>query len=132
MSASSFSLTGGFHPLWLAFPKTILLNLLNQFQRSDPSAVAPVWALSISLAATLEITCCFSSSSCLDVSVHRVPLLTLWIGVRITEDCSVRFPHSEISGSMDICSSPCSFRSLSVFHWLFGARHPIRSCGITS
>ena len=41
----------------------------------------------------------FSSSGYLDVSVHRVPLLTLCIGVRIPEVCSGGFPHSEISGS---------------------------------
>ena len=66
----------------------------------------------------------FSSSGYLDVSVHRVPLLTLWIGVRITEDCSVRFPHSEISGSMDICSSPKLFAAYHVFHRLLVPRHP--------
>ena len=66
----------------------------------------------------------FSSSGYLDVSGHRVPLLTLWIGVRITEDCSVRFPHSEISGSMDICSSPKLFAAYHVFHRLLVPRHP--------
>ena len=66
----------------------------------------------------------FSSSGYLDVSVHRVPFLTLWIGVRITEDCSVRFPHSEISGSMDICSSPKLFAAYHVFHRLLVPRHP--------
>ena len=68
--------------------------------RSEPqSARTLVWALSISLAATFEITVVFSSSGYLDVSVHRVPLLTLCIGVRIPEVCSGGFPHSEISGS---------------------------------
>ena len=52
--------------------------------RSEPRrARTPVWALSISLAATLEIDVSFSSSGYLDVSVHRVPLHTLWIGVWI-------------------------------------------------
>ena len=55
----------------------------------------------------------FSSSGYLDVSVHRVPFLTLWIGVRITEVCSVRFPHSEISGSKLICQLPEAYRRLS-------------------
>ena len=40
--------------------------------QSEPrSARTPVWALSISLAATLEIDVSFSSSGYLDVSVHR-------------------------------------------------------------
>ena len=60
----------------------------------------------------------------LDVSVHRVPLLTLCIGVRILEVCSSGFPHSEISGSKDICSSPKLFAAYHVFHRLLVPRHP--------
>ena len=48
----------------------------------------------------------FYSSGYLDVSVHRVPFHTLWIGVWIHEVFSCGFPHSDIHGSMDICSSP--------------------------
>ena len=66
----------------------------------------------------------FSSSGYLDVSVHRVPLLTLCIGVRILEVCSSGFPHSDISGSMDICSSPKLFAAYHVFHRLLVPRHP--------
>ena len=73
---------------------------LESIVRSEPrSARTPVWALSISLAATFEITVVFSSSGYLDVSVHRVPFLTLCVGVRILEVCSSGFPHSDISGS---------------------------------
>ena len=43
-----------------------------------------VWALSISLAATLEIDVSFSSSGYLDVSVHRVPHIRLCIHRRLT------------------------------------------------
>ena len=68
--------------------------------RSEPQdARILVWALSISLAATLEIDVSFSSSGYLDVSVHRVPFLNLWIGLRILEVPSSGFPHSDISGS---------------------------------
>ena len=65
----------------------------------------------------------FSSSGYLDVSVHRVPFLTLWIGVRILEVCSSRFPHSEISGSMAVCASPKLFAAYHVFHRLPVPRH---------
>ena len=100
-------------------------KLVESIPRSEPrSARTPVWALSISLAATLKIEFSFSSSGYLDVSVHRVPFLTLWIGVRITEVCSVRFPHSEISGSMGICPSPKLFAAYHVFHRLLVPRHP--------
>ena len=93
--------------------------------RSEPRrARTPVWALSISLAATLEIDVSFSSSGYLDVSVHRVPFHTLWIGVWMMEVCSTRFPHSDISGSMDICSSPKLFAAYHVFHRLLVPRHP--------
>ena len=100
-------------------------TIVESILRSKPrNARIPVWALSVSLAATPEITVVFSSSGYLDVSVHRVPFLTLWIGVRILEVFSSRFPHSEISGSMDICSSPKLFAAYHVFHRLLVPRHP--------
>ena len=66
----------------------------------------------------------FSSSGYLDVSVHRVPFHSLWIGLWILEVFSSRFPHSEISGSMDICSSPKLIAAYHVFHRLLVPRHP--------
>ena len=100
-------------------------RFVKSLVRSEPrSARTPVWPLSISLAATLEIDFSFSSSGYLDVSVHRVPFHTLWIGVWIHEVCSCRFPHSEICGSMDICSSPQLFAAYHVFLRLLVPRHP--------
>ena len=93
--------------------------------RSEPRcARTPVWALPRSLAATYGIDVSFSSSGYLDVSVHRVPSHTLWIGVWVTEGFSAGFPHSDISGSMDICSSPKLFAAYHVFHRLLVPRHP--------
>ena len=66
----------------------------------------------------------FFSSGYLDVSVHRVPFLNLWIGLRILEVCSSGFPHSEISGSMGICPSPKLIAAYHVFHRLLVPRHP--------
>ena len=40
------------------------------------------------------------------------------------EGFSSRFPHSDISGSMDICSSPKLFAAYHVFHRLLVPRHP--------
>ena len=100
-------------------------RFVESIMRSEPqNARTLVWPLSISLAATLEIDVSFSSSGYLDVSVHRVPFLTLWIGVRMTEVCSAGFPHSDISGSMDICSSPKLFAAYHVLHRLSVPRHP--------
>ena len=88
------------------------------------NARIPVWALPVSLAATPGIDVSFSSSGYLDVSVHRVPLHTLWIHAWMTEVCSAGFPHSEICGSMDICSSPQLFAAYHVCHRLSVPRHP--------
>ena len=83
-----------------------------------------VWALPVSLAATPGIDVSFFSSGYLDVSVHRVPLHTLCIRVWILEVCSSGFPHSDICGSMDICSSPQLFAAYHVFLRLLVPRHP--------
>ena len=80
-------------------------RIVESIMRSEPRiARNPVCPLSISLAATLEIDVSFSSSPYLDVSVQAVPLLTLCIGVRMIRVCRIGFPHSDIYGSMDICS----------------------------
>ena len=93
--------------------------------QSEPQhARTLVWALSRSLAATLEIEFSFFSSGYLDVSVPRVPFHTLWIGVWMTGVCPAGFPHSDISGSSDICSSPKLFAAYHVFHRLLVPRHP--------
>ena len=93
--------------------------------QSEPrNARVSVWPLSVSLAATPEIDVSFSSSGYLDVSVPRVPVHTLWIGVWIHEGFSCGFPHSDISGSMDICSSPKLIAAYHVFRRLLVPRHP--------
>ena len=105
--------------------QNLSIKLAESILRSEPrNARILVWALSISLAATLEIDVSFFSSGYLDVSVPRVPLRTLWIGVRMAEVCSAGFPHSDISGSLDICSSPKLFAACHVFHRLLVPRHP--------
>ena len=93
--------------------------------RSEPrNARISVCPLSISLAATLEIDFSFSSSGYLDVSVHRVPFITLCIHAMMTGVCPAGFPHSDISGSQVICTSPKLFAAYHVFHRLLVPRHP--------
>ncbi len=100
-------------------------KLVESIPRSEPQhARTLVWALPVSLAATPGIDVSFSSSGYLDVSVHRVPFHTLWIGVWIHEVFSCGFPHSDICGSMDICSSPQLFAAYHVFRRLLVPRHP--------
>ena len=116
-------------PAGLPSPFSYLTSATTQSEPRD--ARITVWALSISLAATLEIDkFSFSSSPYLDVSVQAVPLHTLWIGVWMTEVCSAGFPHSDISGSLDICSSPKLFAAYHVFHRLLVPRHP--PCALTT
>ena len=114
----------GFHPLWPAFPKPFHYSQESLVQSEPQCARTLVWALPISLAATLGIDVSFSSSGYLDVSVPRVPFMHLWIQCMMTEVCSAGFPHSEIAGSMDICSSPTLIAAYHVFRRLSVPRHP--------
>ena len=114
----------GSHPLSPVFPVPFC-SLRSSIMRSIPcGARTTVWALPISLAATLGIDFSFFSSGYLDVSVHRVPFHTLCIGVWIHEVFSCGFPHSDIRGSMDICSSPQLFAAYHVLLRLLVPRHP--------
>ena len=122
--SSQLSLTG-LSPSLVGLPRAILLVLMNQLCGPKPqNARILVWALPISLAATFGIDVSFFSSGYLDVSVHRVPEHNLWIQLCTTEVCSARFPHSEICGSSDMCSSPQLIAAYHVFHRLLVPRHP--------
>ena len=100
-------------------------RITESIMRSEPrSARTPVWPLSLSLAATNKIDVSFSSSGYLDVSVHRVPLHTLWIGVWMIRVLRTGFPHSDICGSRIICISPQLFAAYHVFLRLLVPRHP--------
>ena len=122
--STRFSLTG-LSPSLAGFPKTVLLNLLNQLCGPNPGMHASRFGLFRFRSPLLtESHVVFSSSGYLDVSVHRVPFHTLWIGVWMTEVSSAGFPHSDISGSMDICSSPKLFAAYHVLHRLLVPRHP--------
>ena len=121
--STRLSLTG-LSPSLAGFPKTVLLNLLNQLCGPNPGMHAPRFGLFRFRSPLLtESHVVFSSSGYLDVSVHRVPFLKLCIGLRILEVCSSRFPHSDISGSMAVCASPKLFAAYHVFHRLLVPRH---------
>ncbi len=92
------------HPLRVCFPADSA-RLISAFWRSYNPACA-VWASSLSLAATREITFVFFSSGYLDVSVGRV-LLHDWM----TDLYSAGFPHSDTAGfaSLQLAGA---FRSL--------------------
>ena len=114
---------------WLSQNHSV--KVAESILQSEPhGARTMVWALPRSLAATYGIDVSFSSSGYLDVSVHRVPLHTLWIGVWIHAVCACGFPHSEICGSRDICSSPQLIAAYHVFLRLLVPRHP--PCALSS
>ena len=136
IKVSRVSMYSGFHcvnpsfaygafTLFGRLSQNLSARLFESLLWSEPQNIyILVWPLSISLAATLEIDVSFFSSGYLDVSVHRVPFRTLWIGVRTTGVFPAGFPHSDICGSMDICSSPQLFAAYHVFLRLLVPRHP--------
>ena len=71
-----------------------------------------VWALPRSLAATYGIILIFSSSGYLDVSVHRVPSVWLWIRHTVTGSAS-RVPPFRYLRIPACLRLPVAFRSLS-------------------
>ena len=114
----------GSHSLWPVFPGPFDYPSKSRMQSEPPHACTRVWALPRSLAATYGIIVIFSSSGYLDVSVHRVPHVYLWIQYTLTEGFSAGFPHSEICGSQCICHSPQRFAAYHVFLRLSVPRHP--------
>ena len=83
----------------------------------------PVWPLPLSLAATSGISFDFSSSGYLDVSLPRVPRIRLCVQRMLRDSSSRVFPHSDISGSQLICSSPKLFAACHVLRRLPMPRH---------
>ena len=92
---------------------------------TPPLFLTVVWPLPLSLATTHRISFDFSSSGYLDVSVPRVPYITLWIHVMFCDSSSQGFPHSEIRGSKLICSSPRLIAACHVLHRLLMPRHSL-------
>ena len=69
----------------------------------------------------LRLLRCFSSPGSRRMTIRNFSSLFIHTSHEV---CSCRFPHSEIHGSMDICSSPWLFAAYHVFHRLSVPRHP--------
>ena len=124
-AGSALASDTGLSPSLAGCSKAVLLPLLNPLCSPNPAMHASRFGLfRVRSPLLTESIVSFSSSGYLDVSVHRVPLHTLWIGVWIHEVFSCGFPHSEICGSMDICSLPQLIAAYHVFHRLLVLRHP--------
>ena len=115
----------GLSPSMAGFPKTVLLSFQSLIAVHNPRMHA-LWFRLFPFRSPLlwKSHVVFFSSGYLDVSVPRVPHMHLCIQYMLTEGCSAGFPHSDISGSMDICSSPKLFAAYYVFHRLLVPRHP--------
>ena len=133
--STPISLTG-LSPSLAGLSRTVLLASLNHNCSPNPEMHASRFGLfpfrSPLLWKSTETLVSFSffSSGYLDVSVHRVPSVHLWIQCTVTEVFSAGFPHSDIAGSMDICSSPTLFAAYHVFLRLLVPRHP--PCALSS
>ena len=104
-----------FHPLRTAFPDRSRSQTSTVSKSYNPghAVTSPVWALPRSLATTCGIIVIFSSCGYLDVSVPRVcPHL---VGGTIAR---AGLSHSEIPGSMVICTSPELIAAYHVLHRL--------------
>ena len=103
------------------FSKSFQFFVLRISQSYNPgiAVTIPVWAPSISLAATLEIDVSFFSSSYLDVSVQRVSP-HCWVTGLLPAGLS----HSAIRGSILVCKSPRLFAAYHVLLRLQEPRHP--------
>ena len=118
------SLTG-LSPSLAGLSRAILLSLEDQLCGPNPAVHARRFGLFPFRSPLLwKSMFSFFSSGYLDVSVHRVPSVHLWIQYTVTEVYSAGFPHSEICGSMDICSSPQLIAAYHVFLRLLVPRHP--------
>ena len=116
----------GYHLLWRRFPTASISTrgLVNGPYNPKAAETTLVWAIPLSLATTQGITIVFSSSGYLDVSVLRVRFHSLCIQLRMTGLQPAGLPHSEIYGSMLVCSSPQLIAAYHVLHRLLMPRHP--------
>ena len=117
-----FRLSGS-HTLRRAFPCASANSKILGAVLTPAVLLPPVWPLPRSLATTCGISFDFSSSGYLDVSVPRVPRVYLWIQYTLRDSSSRGFPHSEICGSMLICSSPQLIAACHVLRRLPMPRH---------
>ena len=102
------------HRLWSSFP-TVFHSTLPQLCRSatPQSRSSAVWAFPRSLAATKGISVDFFSSGYLDVSLHRVPSVHLWIQctvIRLSPYWVSPFGNPWIKAHLQL---PMAYRSLS-------------------
>ena len=122
----------GLSPSLAGFPKTILLSSYNDVRSPNPGMHASRFGLFPVRSPLLwKSIFSFFSSGYLDVSVHRVPSVHLWIQCTVTEVSSAGFPHSEICGSNGYLLLTAAYRSLSRLSSALSAKaSTLRSCSL--
>ena len=107
------------------FPNNLLLNYRSLIQSATPQNRSfAVWPVPLSLATTYGISFDLYSWGYLDVSVRPVSLVyTIYSCTRNQAFTLIRFPHSDIRGSIHICCSPRLFAACHVLHRRLVPRH---------
>ena len=121
-----------YYLLWSNFPVMFNYDTFTLCSVRNPRDKSLVWALSFSLAATKKIDFSFSSSRYLDVSVPQVyPYIAIY-SLYNTWGFPCEFPHSEIFGSLVMCTYPKLIAAYHVLHRLLMPRHsPCALCSLT-
>ena len=124
----------GLSPSLAGFPKTILLgSLVNSAVRTPECTHSGLGSFPFARRYSgnhycflfLRLLRCFSSPGSL-----CTPIGLALIQCTVAEGFSAGFPHSEICGSRDMCSSPQLIAAYHVFHRLLVPRHP--PCALSS
>ena len=103
-----------FHSLRSTLSNVIrLTSMIHVSVRTPEVLLLLVWPPPLSLATTRGISVDFFSSGYLDVSVPRVPHVSLWIHDTFHGSSPWGFPHSEIRGYNAYLQLPAAYRSLS-------------------
>ena len=130
---AQFSLTG-LSPSLAGLSRTVLLTSLVTFAVRTPECshsglgsfpFARRYSGNHCCFLFLRLLRCFSSPGSLCTPIQLTP-----VQCTVTEGCSAGFPHSDICGSLDMCSSPQLFAAYHVFHRLLVPRHP--PCALSS
>ena len=121
------------HTLWSRFPagsRSIQIGNSTHAVLQPPNASTWVWAIPISLAATLGISVIYFPAGTEMVHFPGLAHTRLCIQRAVTRVHLVGFPHSDIPGSKPACGSPRLFAACHVLLRLLVPRHP--PCALSS
>jgi hypothetical protein len=115
------------HTLWSRFPagsRSIQIGNSTHAVLQPPSASTWVWAIPISLAATIGISVIYFPAGTEMVHFPALAHTGLCIQPAVTGVHPAGFLHSDIPGSKPACGSPRLIAACHVLHRLLAPRHP--------